>query len=74
VIFTAVLGVVLSRFIDNWAHGGGLLAGMIYAGAVFPKSSSAHRPNSSPVDFALGSAAAAILAASALFACWKMFS
>jgi membrane associated rhomboid family serine protease len=74
VIFTAVLGFSLFRYIDNAAHAGGLVAGMIYSVVVFPRSASVHRPRSTPVDFALGSAAAAILAASALFACWKMFS
>jgi len=65
-LFSAVLGMVLIgivgfRFIDNGAHGGGLLAGMIYALLVFPRSSSAHRPKANKTDFAVGSIAGVIL-------------
>ncbi len=72
VAIIGVIGVLGFRFIDNAAHAGGLIAGMLYAAVVFPKSASPHRPKATGVDFVLGSAAAAILAASALFACAKL--
>jgi membrane associated rhomboid family serine protease len=43
-VSTAVIGIVGIQFIDNAAHLGGLIAGMIYAVAVFPKSESVIRP------------------------------
>ena len=46
VLLTALIGLIGFRFIDNAAHAGGLLAGMLYAAIVFPKSSSPSRPRS----------------------------
>lgn len=50
VIATAVIGLVGIRFIDNAAHAGGLLAGMLYALVVFPRSESAMRPRAAVSD------------------------
>ncbi len=67
-ILTGIVGLVGYRFIDNAAHLGGLLAGMLYAGIVFPKSTSPNRPNSTLTDRFAGTAAGAVLIVAALFA------
>jgi membrane associated rhomboid family serine protease len=67
VLLTALLGVVGYRFIDNAAHAGGLIAGMIYAAVVFPKSASVHRPRTTKIDLAVGIVAMAVLMAAAGF-------
>lgn len=72
VLLTALIGVIGYRYIDNAAHAGGLLAGMIYAIIVFPASSSPARPNSNTADRVAGSAAFAALTLAASFAVWKM--
>lgn len=72
VLLTAGIGVVFSHFIDNAAHAGGLVAGMVYAALVFPKSSSPHRPRTTTVDVVLGGAALGLLVCSAVLACVKM--
>lgn len=72
VIFTALIGIVGYQFIDNAAHAGGLVAGMLYAAIVFPASSSTERPNSNFVDRLAGSAALAMIMVSTLFAIWKI--
>ena len=72
VLLTAGIGVVFSHFIDNAAHAGGLIAGMVYAALVFPKSSSPHRPRTTTVDVVLGGAALGLLVCSAVLACVKM--
>lgn len=74
VILTALIGLVGYRYIDNAAHAGGLLAGMLYAAIVFPASSSPVRPQSTVTDRIAGSAALAVLTAAALFAAWKIFN
>ncbi len=74
VVLTAVIGVVFSDFIDNAAHAGGLIAGMVYAALVFPPSSSPHRPRTTTVDVVLGGAALGLLVCSAVLACLKMFT
>jgi membrane associated rhomboid family serine protease len=72
VFLTALIGLLGHRFIDNYAHAGGLVAGMIYAAIVFPKSSSAYRPRSTMTDRIGGTLAFAICIASAGFAIWKI--
>ena len=68
VLLTGLVGLIGFRFIDNAAHLGGLLAGMVYALIVFPKSDSPNRPISTITDRIAGSAALAVLALAALFA------
>lgn len=72
VLLTGLIGVIGYRFIDNAAHVGGLLAGMLYAAIVFPKSSSPNRPNSTLTDRIAGVAASGILVCSALFAMMRI--
>lgn len=72
VVLTAAIGYVFRHFIDNAAHAGGLIAGIIYAAVVFPKSASPHRPRTTSADLAFGGAALGLLVAAALLACWKM--
>ena len=67
-LLTGLVGLVGYRFIDNAAHLGGLLAGMLYAGIVFPKSTSPNRPNSTLTDRFAGTAAGVGLILAALFA------
>lgn len=74
IVMTGVLGYVFRHFIDNACHAGGLVAGMIYAAVVFPKSSSTHRPGTTSVDLILGGAALGLLIASAALACVKMLA
>ena len=68
VTLTAVIGLFGYKYIDNAAHAGGLIAGMLYAAIVFPASSSPSRPRSTIADVIAGGAAMAALAAAALFA------
>jgi membrane associated rhomboid family serine protease len=68
VLLTGVIGLIGYRFIDNAAHVGGLLAGMLYAIVVFPKSASPSRPNSTIVDRVAGGAALVVLVLATLFA------
>lgn len=72
VMLIGVIGVLGFKFIDNAAHAGGLLAGMLYAAVVFPRSASPHRPRTTPVDLSLGSFSTAVLAAAAVFTCVKL--
>lgn len=72
VIVTGVIGIVGYRFIDNAAHVGGLLAGMLYALVVFPKTNSPIRPRANATDWITGGIALATLAASAGFAIWRL--
>ena len=74
VVATAIIGLIGYRFIDNAAHVGGLLAGMLYAAVVFPASSSPNRPNSNVIDRITATAALVVLTVAALFACWKIIS
>lgn len=66
--FTFVIGFVGYKFIDNWAHAGGLIAGMVYAAIVFPPSSSPHRPRASQSDRVLGAFAGLVIVAGAVLA------
>lgn len=68
VLLTGIIGLIGYRFIDNAAHVGGLIAGMLYAIVVFPKSASPSRPNSTIVDRVAGGAALVVLVLAALFA------
>ncbi|WP_052573746.1 rhomboid family intramembrane serine protease [Haloferula sp. BvORR071] len=72
VVVTLGIGLVFSHFIDNAAHLGGLVAGMVYAALVFPKSSSPHRPGTTMSDVLFGGAAIGVLVCAALMACGKM--
>lgn len=72
VVVTGLIGLVGYRLIDNAAHLGGLIAGMVYAMIVFPKSSSPHRPQSTFTDRIVGMLALAITIGSAAFAVWKI--
>lgn len=72
VLLTGLIGLIGYRYIDNSAHVGGLLAGMIYAAIVFPKSASAYRPRSTVTDRIAGSLALAILVASAALAIYRL--
>jgi len=71
-LLTGVIGLVGYKFIDNAAHAGGLLAGVLYAWIVFPKSTSAIRPRANTLDWIAGSLAMAVLVASAGFAIWRL--
>ena len=72
VILTAVIGYLFRHFIDNAAHAGGLVAGMVYAALIFPRSSSPHRPRATSVDVVSGGAALGLLVCSAVLACVRM--
>ena len=72
VVLTALIGLIGYRFIDNAAHTGGLLAGMLYAAIVFPKSSSRNRPNSTLTDRIAGGLAIGVLIFSAGLAMLKI--
>jgi membrane associated rhomboid family serine protease len=74
VLLTGMIGLIGYRFIDNAAHAGGLLAGMLYAAIVFPKSTSPLRPRSTITDRIAGAAALGVLVLSALFAVSKILA
>ncbi len=72
VMLTAFIGIIGYRFIDNAAHFGGLVAGMIYAAIVFPRSSSVVRPKMTITDRVIGVGGLLGIAASALVAIVKI--
>ena len=74
VVLTAAIGLVGYRYIDNAAHAGGLLAGMLYALIVFPSSTASQRPRSNITDRLAGSAALLALAGSAVFAVMRIMA
>lgn len=67
-LLTFVVGAVGYNFIDNYAHAGGLVAGVIYAVVVFPKSRSARRPQANQLDLIFGGLVTVVLTISALVA------
>lgn len=67
-LLTFVVGFVGYNFIDNYAHAGGLVAGVIYAAVVFPKSRSARRPRANQLDLIFGALVTFVLTVSALVA------
>lgn len=74
VAITALIGVIGYKFIDNAAHAGGLIAGILYGLIVFPPTSSPHRPRSTNPDKFAGGAALGVLAIAALFAIARILS
>ncbi len=68
VALTALIGLFGYKYIDNAAHAGGLIAGILYAAIVFPASSSPIRPRSTISDVIAGAAALVILLAAAALA------
>ncbi len=72
VLLTAFIGALGYRFIDNAAHAGGLIAGMVYAAIVFPASRSPNRPRMTGADWVGGLGTLAVLVAAALFAIWRI--
>jgi len=74
IILMAVMGGVGVSFVDNAAHIGGLLAGMLYAFIVFPSSSSLHRPTTLTKDKVVGSVAGIALLLASLTTVLKMLA
>ena len=74
VLLTGLIGLIGYRFIDNAAHVGGLLAGMLYAVIVFPKSTSPLRPRSTVTDRIAGIAALGVLLCATLIAVNKILA
>ena len=72
IVLMVVIGFIGMSFIDNAAHAGGLLAGMAYAGIVFPKSTSFHRPKAIIKDKIVGSVMAIVIIASSLWAVYQV--
>ncbi len=72
VALMAVMGFLGMSFIDNAAHAGGLLAGMMYAWLVFPPSFTARRPRVMGKDKVVGAAAGLALLAICALACSKI--
>lgn len=68
IVATAVMGIIGVQFIDNAAHIGGLLAGMLYAYVVFPRSETVIRPRSTWTDRIAALVAFGFLAYGALLA------
>lgn len=72
ILLTGLIGLVGFRFIDNAAHLGGLVAGLLYALIVFPKSASAARPLPTWSDRIAGVLAAMALIFATVIAMWKI--
>lgn len=71
-LLTVAIGLVGYRYIDNAAHLGGLVCGMFYALAVFPKSSAPHRPKSHWVDLIIGVCALISVCLAAGWTIWQL--
>ncbi|MEO1857785.1 MAG: rhomboid family intramembrane serine protease [Rubritalea sp.] len=64
-VMVAVMGVLGFSFIDNAAHAGGLIAGVVYALIVFPPSASLSRPDILKKDRIVGACGLTVLVVSA---------
>lgn len=71
-LLTLLMGIIGYRFIDNAAHLGGLLAGMLYGVIVFPASESIHRPRILWIDRVAALAAGVVLAGGFLLTLVKL--
>jgi membrane associated rhomboid family serine protease len=74
VVLVAVMGAVGFSFIDNAAHTGGLVAGMAYAGIVFPPTGSMKRPTILKQDRVVGFCALAVLLVVTGFCAFRLLS
>jgi len=74
VVLMVVIGLLGMSFIDNAAHAGGLLAGMIYAAIVFPSSASFRRPETMGRDRIVGVLAGIIIFSAMVITCVKVLS
>ncbi len=74
VAITALIGLIGYRYVDNAAHAGGLIAGMVYAAIVFPPSSSPRRPQPTSTDRIAGTGSLAVVIVAAGFAVWKIIA
>lgn len=74
VILTGVIGIIGYKFIDNAAHIGGLVAGLVYALLVFPKSASVLRPRTTQMDLIFGALSLVVIAVSAGYAVVKIMA
>lgn len=72
VVMMAVIGYLGMSFIDNAAHAGGLIAGMAYAGIVFPPSTSIRRPESMRRDLWVGAIAGLTIVAAVVITAVKV--
>ncbi|MBK1790188.1 rhomboid family intramembrane serine protease [Persicirhabdus sediminis] len=72
-ILMVVLGLLGFQYVDNAAHLGGLLAGMVYAFIAFPRSISSSRPSIRSADLIAGSISLVILLASCAAAIWQIY-
>ena len=73
-ILMVITGVFGISFIDNAAHAGGVIAGVLYAGVVFPKSGSVRRPIALKRDAVLGYIVGGLLVGSVILAVVKMIA
>lgn len=74
IVMVAAMGLLGFGFIDNAAHAGGAVAGMIYATIVFPFSSSAVRPEVLKRDVIAGVLALLALVAAAVTCAWLVLA
>lgn len=72
VALIGLIGLVGFRYIDNAAHAGGLLGGMLYAIVVFPKSATASRPRANSTDRIAGGISLGLLLTAAAFTASKV--
>ena len=72
VVMTALMGVMGFQFIDNAAHAGGLIAGMLYAAIVFPPSKSPHRPRIMQQDRLIATGAGVLILGGVIWTVLKL--